>query len=412
MKMTKRWIALVLAGVLALGGLTACGKTPVHLPEYDPATLDTTTITDLTEFLLGVPGDTAVATLNAEAVTADELVYWIVATCDALQQEAYYYTEDGQIPWDTVLGEGVTLAEYVRAEALNLALSQRMVAQKAKEEGIDATQEQMQTVQQALDGIAAEGESRIGATLDQYLGLSMALDQELFTNNCRWDFMFEGLRDARFAGENEPTNEEILTWLEEEQGYYRVKHILLATKDPDTDAPLTAEEVAEKRATADDLLAQLLAAEDPVALFDELMQEYGEDPGVSSNPEGYVAQPGQMVAEFEAAAMGLEPGSFSDVVTSDFGYHIILRLPLEMDLEQFGEEYVNASMGQLIAGWLEQSKIKYTDICETVDVKDVHERIVAYRDRFGKPAAGDEPAQSTVPEQGDVSVEDDTPAVG
>lgn len=411
MKQTKRWIALVLAGVLALGGLTACGVTKVAPPAYDPATLDTSTITDLTEFLLGVPGDTAVATLNGEAVTADEFVYWVIANCDALQQEAYYYTQDGQIPWDTVISEGVTLADYVRTESLNLALSQRMVGQKAAEEGIDATDEQMQTVQQALDNIQAEGESRLGATLDQYLGLSMALDQKLFADNCRWDFMFEGLRDARFTGENAPKDEDILTWLEDSQGYYRVKHILLATKDPDTNEPLSAEDAAEKKATADELLAQLLAAENPIALFDTLMQEYGEDPGVATNPDGYVAQPGQMVAEFEKTALGLEPGKFSDVVTSEFGYHIILRLPLEMDLEQFGEEYINSAMGELVAGWLEQSEIKYTGISDQVDVKDVYERMVAYRNRFGKPAVEEEPALPPESEE-DVSTEDDTPAVG
>ena len=404
MKLTKRLLALILTGVLTLG-MTACGVTQVNLPEYDPATLDTTTITDLTEFLLGVPGDTAVATLNGEGITADEFVYWIIANCDSLQQSAYYYTEDGQIPWDADIGDGVTVEEYVRTEALNLALSQRMVAQKAAEEGIEATDEQMKTVQSELESIEAEGKSRLDATLDQYLGLSMALDQELFRSNCRWDFMYEGLRQARFAGENTPTDEDVLTWLEEDQGYYMVKHILLATKDPDTNEELSPEEAAEKKRKAEGLLAQLLAAEDPVALFDTLMQEHGEDPGVASNPEGYLAQPGQMVPEFEKAALKLEPGKFSDVVTSEFGYHIILRLPLEMDLEQFSEEYVNSAMAQLVAGWKDKAKIKRTSVCDEVDVKDVYARMVAYRDRFGQP-----PVDQVV--EPDQSAGEDTSAVG
>lgn len=397
MKRTKRLIALALAGVLMLGGLTACGKMEASLPEYDPETLDTTTITDLTEFLLGVPGDTAVATLNGEDVTADELVYWLVANCDSLQQNAYYYTGSTDIPWDASMGEGVTVQDYVRAESLNLALSQRMVAQKAFDEGVDATAEQMQEVSTLLESIKAEGETRLGATLDEYLELSMALDANLFTFNWRCDYMYEAMRDARFAGDNVPTDEDVLTWLEEDQGFYKVKHILLSTRD-EAQNPLPDEQVAEKRAVADDLLAQLLAAEDPIALFDELMTEYGEDPGVASSPDGYTAQPGQMVAEFEQASLGLEEGSFSDVVTSEFGYHIILRLPLDMDPAEYRDAYINSAMGQLVGGWLEQSEVKTEALCDEVDVKDLFERMTAFRNRFGQP-----PVEQADPAEGDSS---------
>ena len=393
MKLTKRLIALALSGVLMLGGLTACGKVEVNLPEYDPATLDTATITDLTEFLIGVPGETVAATLNGEDITADELVYWIVAHCDSLQQSAYQTTGTLTIPWDADMGDGLSLEDYVRKQSISLAINQRMVAQMGEKEGLQITQEQQDQVQQILDSIAAEGMTQIGATLDQYLGLSMALDEALFRLNWRCDFMHDALTEARFTGENAPAEEDILAWLAEEQGLYRVKHILISTQD------VEEEKLKEKRALADDLLAQLLAAEDPIALFDQLMLEYGEDPGVASNPDGYLAQPGQMVAEFEQTALNLQEGTFSDVVTSQFGYHIILRLPLNVDVEQYKTDYINSAMAQLVVGWVEQSKLETAEFCGEVDVQAVHERMTAYRNRFGQP-----PVEVTEPAEGDSSV--------
>lgn len=393
MKLTKRLTALALTGVLLLGGLTACGTVQTSLPEYDPATLDTTTITDLTAFLLGVPGEEAVATLNGEAITANELVYWIVAYCDNARQNAYQSTGSLTIPWDADMGDGTTLESFIRQDALNLAVTQRMVSQMAEKETFVMTKEQQDTVQQILDSIATEGQ-QIGATLDQYLKLSMAVDEELFRWNWECDFAYEALRHSRFEGENAPAAEDVLSWLEEEQSFYRVKHILI-----DTQGITDAEQVKEKRALAEDLLAQLLAAEDPIALFDTLMLEHGEDPGVASNPDGYVAYPGQMVQEFEQAALALDEGKFSDVVQSSFGYHIILRLPLEVDAEQYKDSYISAAMSQLVTGLVEQSKLKTTAICHELDVEDVYERMTAYRSRFGQPAV----EEDVIPSEGDSS---------
>lgn len=60
------------------------------------------------------------------------------------------------------------------------------------------------------------------------------------------------------------------------------------------------------------------------ASFEELAKKYTEDQGSKSTGGdlGW-AKRGQMVPEFEAAAMSLEPGEMSDVVESSYGYHLI-----------------------------------------------------------------------------------------
>ena len=90
----------------------------------------------------------------------------------------------------------------------------------------------------------------------------------------------------------------------------------------------------EKYTLAESLLEQLRASDDPVALFDELADQYSEDPGREANPSGYIYTSGQMVPEFEAAAAQLEPGEISEIIQSDYGFHIILRRDLLAALEE------------------------------------------------------------------------------
>jgi len=73
---------------------------------------------------------------------------------------------------------------------------------------------------------------------------------------------------------------------------------------------------------AQELLERAQAGED----FDYLVTQYGEDPGMAANPDGYTFVAGVMVAEFEEATLALEIGGISGLVRSQFGYHIIMRV--------------------------------------------------------------------------------------
>ena len=75
----------------------------------------------------------------------------------------------------------------------------------------------------------------------------------------------------------------------------------------------------------DEIYAKIEAGEE----FADLIDAYGEDPGMASSPDGYQVHKDStsFVAEFRDGAMGIENvGDVSDPVLSDFGVHIIKYL--------------------------------------------------------------------------------------
>jgi peptidyl-prolyl cis-trans isomerase D len=99
------------------------------------------------------------------------------------------------------------------------------------------------------------------------------------------------------------------------------EHILLLTTGK-TDA-----EVAEIKKKAEDVLAQ---ARKKGANFEDLAKKYSEDPGskTKGGDLGWVLR-GQTVPEFEKAAFSLPKGAISDLIRTQYGFHIIRVLDKE-----------------------------------------------------------------------------------
>jgi peptidyl-prolyl cis-trans isomerase D len=99
------------------------------------------------------------------------------------------------------------------------------------------------------------------------------------------------------------------------------EHILLTTVGK-TDA-----EVAEIKTKAEDILAQ---ARKKGANFEELAKKYSEDPGskTKGGDLGWLIQ-GQTVPEFEKAAFTLPKGEISNLIKTQYGFHIIKVLDKE-----------------------------------------------------------------------------------
>jgi peptidyl-prolyl cis-trans isomerase C len=99
----------------------------------------------------------------------------------------------------------------------------------------------------------------------------------------------------------------------------RASHILLMTQDPKTNQELSQADKEAKHKTMEGLLKRARAGED----FAKLAKEFSEDPGSKDKGGEYTFPRGQMMPEFETAAFALKTNEVSDIVTTQYGYHII-----------------------------------------------------------------------------------------
>ena len=94
----------------------------------------------------------------------------------------------------------------------------------------------------------------------------------------------------------------------------KIRHILIAVPAGDAKADAAA------KAKAEDLLKQIKSGGN----FADLAAKNSDDPG-SKTQGGELGwlDPGKTVPEFDKAAFSLAPGQTSDVIRTQFGYHIL-----------------------------------------------------------------------------------------
>jgi peptidyl-prolyl cis-trans isomerase D len=145
-------------------------------------------------------------------------------------------------------------------------------------------------------------------------------------------------------------DEDVTRFYEEHQSEYgepeqrRASHILIAV---DKSAPQVELDAAKKKAA--NLLAQV--KKDP-AKFAELAKLNSQDPGSASSGGdlGFFTK-GMMVKSFDDSVFSLKQGEISDLVQSDFGYHIIRLVSIKA-----GQAKPLSEMREVIVGSMRQQK--------------------------------------------------------
>ncbi len=330
---------------------------------------------DLCLATMGVPGDYVLFTVDGVDVTAAHFMYWLSYDISYLD---YYYSYYGM---DMDLGSDQDLVDYLMENSRNAAVETVLTKARAEELGYSLSEEDLTAID---DSIASVKESYGGDEGFNEALRQLGMDQDLYYLLTASPYYYNLLEDELFAGH--PTREEAEEYAEEGD-YLYAKHILIMTCDADY-MPLDDETLAERTALAEDILAQLQASDNLEEEFDTLMNQYSEDTGLESNPDGYLFTAGQMVSEFEDATRELDFGEISGLVehvgeegSSYSGYHIILRLD-PADSEDLISDWLYDAMDDLINSWWDEAEYEYSDEYNNLDLQMFYAKYTAYQEAF------------------------------
>ncbi len=206
----------------------------------------------------------------------------------------------------------------LRGEFLKRMIDEKILLIKAKEDTITADEERVdQILKQQLDGFIQQVGSQ--EKLEEYYGMPMVQIKRELRQRIENQLIIEQLRQVRFANVKISRREVENFYKQYQDSLPRIEatvdlsHILLQVAPSDESYRLAYDKISK-------IKEMIEAGQD----FTELAVKYSEDPSVKGNKGdlGWVSR-GDFVPEFEEAAFSLEPGQVSDIVQTQFGFHII-----------------------------------------------------------------------------------------
>jgi len=310
-KNIRRAAASVVSALLITALITGCGGNAVT-PRGDDV---------FSQAFAKYAPDEVIATVGDLDVTWEVYFYFL----SFVLEKSVYYNGIDNVYAD---GEesGAAIRENILSETRQYIIEYYAVELLAESMGVTLSER----YQKELDDLFAEDLAACG-------GDSTRLENSLWTNShltksaYEWTLMIPYLYKDIVATQYGPEPEietasdtEITEYIRENNNLWRVKQILL-------------------NGTGDDKLAQaetiitlldMYEGDDFDSYFDSMVTLYSADASKSYYPNGYTFTDGVMVEEITAEAASLSVGEYSaQPVLSDYGYHIIYRLPIDLDEE-------------------------------------------------------------------------------
>lgn len=343
----KKFVAILLVSVLALGCLAGCGS----------------------------KNEDTVMTVDGVDVSFDEYMYYLNTAASTLISY-YQASTGGGVDWDGVCiyDKTKTNAEWCINEALYNAAQGCVIMSKGKSMNALPTDEQLKSLEDNISTIRKnyeESDDPDAAFADALNGQGFTLESFKAINKI--NFTLGNIFTSLYGENGEKLSDEKLQAYIDENGFMTSAHILFRTKEDvkgddgkTTEKELSDSAKAEKKAQAEKLCKELKAIKDDTQRkekFFEYMKEYSEDPGKESFPNGYCFTEGTMVEEYTDTTKELKNYEVSDVVESDFGYHIIMRLPTVSSDVDTANQY-GYTLGQMASSYDFDEEMKTWDVTE------------------------------------------------
>lgn len=315
-------------GILALS--VAMGGTMVACSNSEPATTD-----DSTEQTTEVAKDEsaedankdenkeeaatgeAAATVNGEEISEDTVTKYVAdfRESQGLQDDA---------AWAAWMSENMYTPETVREDVIDFYARDILLHQAADEHGVTASEDE---INESLEQVRSQFES--AADFEDALKDNGFADEQDYIDTVIEPSVVENKLAEALADElesTEATDEEVLAMAQQYESLFdnarRSSHILFTVNQDATD-----EEVAAVEEEAQEVLDKINAGD---ITFEDAAAEYSEDSSAAQGGDVgwdiFVSAAGPtetFVTDYQDALGELDKDEVSELVKSDYGYHII-----------------------------------------------------------------------------------------
>jgi len=256
------------------------------------------------------------------------------------------------------LKENVAILQKMQQEVLSYLIDREIMFQEGKKLGLDV---QVAEVDAELDGIKGKFPSQ--DAFEQALSQE-ELTEKRFHDLIERELMVRKVHTVKIEPTSKPVTDADVTKFYEankeklvEPEKVSASHILIKV-----DADASDQERVSAKSEIQAILKEARSGSD----FAELAKKHSQCPSASQGGELGYFERGKMVEPFGKTAFGLQPGEISDIVETQFGYHIILlkdkeprkQLELEDVSDRIRQFLYDQEMDIALKKWLEPIRKK------------------------------------------------------